>query len=61
MLRGIHPSIPDRKTNYDKLLDEIKNHSEIHGGNGLRDACIILADGTYVNGNRRDVVLDDMI
>lgn len=60
MLRGIHPSNPDRKTNYDKLLEEIKNHSEIHGGNGLRDACIILADGTYVNGNRRDVVLDDL-
>lgn len=60
MLRGIYPINPDRKTNYDKLLNEIKNHSEIHGGNGLRDACIVTADGTFVNGNRRDTVLEDL-
>jgi len=60
MLRGIHPLNPDRKNMYNKLLEEIKNHSELHGGNGIKDACVVTADGTYVNGNRRDTVLEDL-
>lgn len=60
MLRGDHPTNLDRKNSYKKLLDEVKNSSELYGGNGLTDACIITADGTFVNGNRRDVVLEDL-
>ena len=60
MLRGIHPTNPDRKNNFDKLFEEVKNHSEQNGGNGLKSACIVTADGVYINGNRRDTVLEDL-
>ena len=60
MLRGIYPVNPDRKTNFDKLYDEVGNHSEQNGGNGLKSACIVTADGIFVNGNRRDTVLEDL-
>ena len=60
MLKGIHPPNPERKSNYDTLLQEVKNRSEDLGKNGLKELTIITADGTYVNGNRRDTVLDDL-
>ncbi len=60
MLRGLKPINVDRKEKYQKILNEIQSHSEKYGGNGLKVAGIITADGMYINGNRRDTVLEDL-
>lgn len=60
MLRGISPSNTYRKTQYDKLLQEVETYSLEHGNNGIKELTIITADGIYINGNRRDTVLDDL-
>lgn len=60
MLRGILPSNTYRKTQYDKLLQEVKTYSLEHGNNGLKELTIVTADGIYINGNRRDTVLEDL-
>ena len=60
MLRGVLPSNTYRKTQYDKLLLEVDNYSIEHGTNGLKELTIITCDGIYINGNRRDTVLEDL-
>ena len=60
MLRGISPSNMYRKTQYDKLLQEVKTYSLEHGNNGLKELAIVTADGIYINGNRRDTILEDL-
>lgn len=60
MLRGIEPSNTYRKTQYDKLLQEVETYSLEHGTNGLKELTIVTSDGTYINGNRRDTVLEDL-
>lgn len=60
MLRGIEPSNTSRKTQYDKLLQEVKEYSIENSGNGLTELTIVTADGIYINGNRRDTVLEDL-
>ncbi len=60
MLRGINPLNSNRKTQYNKLLQEVKEYSIENSGNGLTALTIVTADGIYVNGNRRDTVLEDL-
>lgn len=60
MLRGISPSNTYRKIQYDKLLQEVETYSLEHGNNGLKELTIVTADGMYINGNRRDTVLEDL-
>ena len=60
MLRGISPSNTYRKTQYEKLLQEVETYSLEHGNNGLKELTIVTADGIYINGNRRDTVLEDL-
>jgi len=60
MLRGISPSNKYRKTQYDKLLQEVETYSLEHGTNGIKELTIVTADGVYINGNRRDTVLEDL-
>ena len=60
MLRGIEPSNTNRQTQYKKLLQEVKEYSIENGGNGLTALTIVTADGVYINGNRRDTVLEDL-
>ena len=60
MLRGISPSNTYRKSQYDKLLQEVETYSLEHGTNGLKELTIVTSDGVYINGNRRDTVLEDL-
>ena len=60
MLRGVNPSNSERKTQYKKLLQEIRERSIETGDNGLKSLTIVSADGVYINGNRRDTVLEDL-
>ena len=60
MLRGISPSNTYRKSQYDKLLQEVETYSLEHGNNGLKELTIVTSDGVYINGNRRDTVLEDL-
>ncbi len=60
MLRGIDPSNKDRHNQYNILKNEIEKASFEFGTNGIEKPTIITADGIYINGNRRDTVLEDL-
>jgi hypothetical protein len=60
MIKGLYPIDQKKKTAYEKLKKGMKNHGKIKNSNGQKDAGIVLADGTYVNANRRDCVLDEL-
>jgi len=60
MLRGIYPRNEDRANAYKKLLDNIEEVSSKTAGNGQEKPGLITHDGTYVNGNRRDTVMEEL-
>lgn len=60
MLKGIHPRNEDRANAYKKLFDNILEVASKTNRNGQEIAGLITYDGTYVNGNRRDTVMQDL-
>ena len=59
LLMGIKPKNQLRKARYTNLKKDFVTNSK-NGGNGQDTPGIILWDGTYVNGNRRDTILEDL-
>ena len=59
LLMGIKPKNQQRKDRYNNLKKEFIAKSR-SGGNGQKTPGLILWDGTYVNGNRRDTILEDL-
>ena len=59
LLKGIYPKNEQRKERYNELKENFIANSE-NGSNGQTTPGIILYDGTYINGNRRDTILDDL-
>ena len=60
MIKGIQPPDPEKVTKYKELKKSMKDHQKrVASSNGQKDPGIVLADGTYVNANRRDCVLED--
>ena len=59
LLKGIKPKNEQRKQRYDELKKDFIANST-NGSNGQTTPGIILFDGTYINGNRRDTILDDL-
>jgi len=60
LLKGINPEDKIRANEFKKLSNEIEKASYEFGTNGVRDPCIVLADGVYINGNNRDTILEDL-
>jgi hypothetical protein len=59
LLMGIKPKNQQRKDRYNSLKKDFITNSK-NGGNGQDTPGIILWDGIYVNGNRRDTILEDL-
>ena len=59
LLMGIKPKNQKRKERYNDLKKEFITKSR-SGSNGQNTPGLILWDGTYVNGNRRDTILEDL-
>ena len=59
LLMGLNPKNEQRKERYKELRKEFIMNSK-NGSNGQTTPGTILYDGTYINGNRRDTILDDL-
>ena len=59
LIMGINPKNEQRKERYQELKKDFIANSK-NGGNGQITPGIILHDGTYINGNRRDTILEDL-
>jgi len=60
MLKGIHPKNSDRAGAFKKLYENIEEVASKTGTNGQEEPGIITHDGTLVNGNRRDTVMEEL-
>jgi len=60
MLKGKYPKNAERENAYKKLYDDILQISMLINNNGQEVPGMITYDGTYVNGNRRDTVMEDL-
>jgi hypothetical protein len=60
VIQGAYPYKPDRKQKFDDLVDDMRSVSQDFGGNGQIDPGVILEDGTYINGNRRECALEHL-
>ena len=60
MLKGVHPKNAERANAYKKLLDNIREVSIKTKTNGQEVPGLITYDGIYVNGNRRDTVMEEL-
>ena len=59
VIRGEQPDNKTRADNFDDLVDGMRvAASEVSTTNGQEQPGIVLEDGTYVNGNRRDTALE---
>ena len=59
LLMGIKPKNEGRANRYDELKKDFKAIAK-NGGNGQTTPGVILWNGLYVNGNRRDTILEDL-
>ena len=59
VLKGIKPKNQKRNDAFKTLITDFTSQAQ-NGGNGQETPGIILYDGTYVNGNRRDTILDHL-
>ena len=59
LLMGVRPENKQRQARYKELKTDFITNSK-NGSNGQTTPGIILYDGTYINGNRRDTILDDL-
>ena len=59
LIMGINPKNDQRKERYQELKKDFIANSK-NGGNGQLIPGIILNDGIYINGNRRDTILEDL-
>jgi len=60
MIKGIYPKNTERANAYKKLYDNILEVSLKTNTNGQEQPGMITFDGIYVNGNRRDTVMEDL-
>ncbi len=60
MIKGKYPKDDVKWKKYTKLFKGMKDYARKKKNNGQKDYGIVLADGTYVNANRRDCVLEDL-
>jgi len=59
LLKGLDPKNEKRKERYNELKKDFIANSK-NGSNGQTVPGTILYDGTYINGNRRDTILEDL-
>lgn len=60
LIKGVYPKDDAKWKKYQKLLKGMKKYASKKKNNGQKVHGIVLADGTYVNANRRDCVLEDL-
>ena len=60
MIKGLHPPDKEKESKFKELMGLMKSATkDSDTPSGQEDPCIATADGVYVNGNRRDCVLED--